>query len=412
MENDTLLRTGLQRTIHYQPDVQILRICKKLKAEGEDIFYNENHFIGVHEAPDDLINNLRRLGITFRRWRGACDRLMAPPVLQIDFRPAPLNFRPDRWLLFPPSELRRLALTLYNHNVFFPPSMTYFQRLHLRITPGLRLLKAFGQKEIGGVKDILQTHLIDWVGNELKGCLADGMRTFSWKDRSQGRASSFGIDPYPKAPIMTRSVRHVRDLFEEAYNLHAAEGLPAALQDYLDLRDKIWLVARKSPMLRLFSSVVPPTENHHLMCMFSWILFLIASSPGPQKWRVLFAQRALTLPSYVAATEWKVRIHVLVAGILQSLPGLRTLRVHHLVRAGALLNVPDESLLSQQLCGLQAMVTGKTSTESGVEEVMVLLQKGLKQELERKYDEIMVIPHSAFDDELAGMLSDTTVAQT
>ncbi|KIW64529.1 hypothetical protein PV04_09456 [Phialophora macrospora] len=160
----------------------------------EDILHSGNHSIGIHGAPDDLVNTLRKFGVGPRRWTGTGGRLLPQPVLQIDFRPEQLDFRPDRWLLFPPSDLRRLSLALYPTNVFNPSNMTYLQRMHLRIFPGIRLLKAFGQKEITGIKDLLRNDVIDWIGSEVTGCLADGMRTPSCRDCSMGKASPLMLD--------------------------------------------------------------------------------------------------------------------------------------------------------------------------------------------------------------------------
>ncbi|KIW64530.1 hypothetical protein PV04_09457 [Phialophora macrospora] len=127
-----------------------------------------------------------------------------------------------------------------------------------------------------------------------------------------------------------------------------------------------------------------------------------------QPWRVLFAHRALTLPGYVPLTEWEMRIHVLVAGILRSMPDMRYLRAHHLVKAGALLELKDENPMSQQLCELKPMVASKTSDEPALKDIMVSLQKGLKKEIEKQFGVEMVIPHGTLDDELMGAIADAT----
>jgi hypothetical protein len=416
--NDNFLQTGLQRKIDYRPQVQILRVCKQLRDEGEDIFYSENHYIGIHGAPDDLIKKLRRLGVGPRRWTGTGERLLPQPVLQIDFRPEQLDFRPDRWLLFPPSDLRRVSLALYLRDVFEPPNMADSQRMHLRIFPGIRLLKAFGQEDIAGVKELLQNDLIDWIGHEMTGCLADGMRTRSWRDSSVDLGPSFRVHAYPSFTNMPLHIRQIRDDFESAYALHTRESLPAAMQVYLDVRDRIWFVAKNCAVLSwpFWCRTGNPSVQCRILCMLSWILFHIASGPSSmvsRQWRVLFAHRALTLPSYVPLTEWKLRIHVLVAGMLTSFPGLRNLRVHHLVRAGALLELKDENPVSQQLCELNTMVTTKDSDALSLEDIMVLIQQGLKNEMEKKYGVEVAIPHSVLDDELdddpMGAFVDTTL---
>ncbi|OCT45329.1 hypothetical protein CLCR_05711 [Cladophialophora carrionii] len=410
---DYFLQSGLQREFHYRPQLQILRVCKRLKEEGEDVFHNENHYISVHGAPDDLINKLRRLGVCPQRWRGACERLMPQIVLTIDFRPTQPGSRPDR-LLFPPSNLRRLSLALYSSNLFEAPNMTESQRMHIRIYPSIHLLKAFRQKELAGVKDLLQNDLVDWIGTECTGCLANGIQTLSQSDRSVGEASSSTLARYPSVEKMSLHMRQMRDDFEKAYALHLSQGLPAAMQDYLDLRDRIWFVARNCPNLATPSLCKPVTVEWRLLCMLSWILFHIASVPSimtSRHWRVLFAQRALTLPSYVPRTEWKVRVHLLTAGILRSFRDLQYSRFHHLARAGSLLESGDARPWNQVLRGLTTVKFDRTLDESGWEMIRAELQKGLKKEMEKQYGKAMVIPHSSLDDELMGAMVHATPSE-
>ncbi len=74
------------------------------------------------------------------------------------------------------------------------------------------------------------------------------------------------------------------------------------------------------------------------------------------------------------------------------------------MRAGSLLELDDSNPVSQLLCGWNAMITSKNADEKGLEDVMVLLHKGLQSETETKYGRDMVIPHSALDDELMGAM--------
>ncbi len=429
---DHYLQSGLQRGIKYHPQLQVFRVCKKLRAEGEDVFYKENPYIGVHDAPVAFLNKLRRVGIGYRQWKGTsgCDRLMPQPVLQIDFGPSRLDFRPDRWLLFPPSDLRRLALTLYNTDLFDMPPMSYLQRMHLRISPGTRLLKAFGERDFVGVRDLLSNDLVNWIGCALLGSLFDGMRTPSFKDRGfqtsglfriPGQVPTSGLLHSPiQVERLDSHIRQLRDEFTAAYALHQMKGWSAALDDYLDVRDKIWFVATDCPNLHVPSRVTPTTKEHHLLCILSWILFHIASAPVnivSQQWRVLFAHRALTLPSYVPTSEWKARIHVLAAGLMLSIAGAnafinhhrgsKSLVNHHLSRAGLLLDLEDGSPLFQHVCGLDEKVIDGMLVEQGSkverrsEDHLLTIQEGLRVEMERKFGVEAVIPHYAFDDELA-----------
>ena len=411
--NDTFLQTGLEREIKYRPSLQILRVCSKLKAEGEDILYKENHYIGIHDAPNDLINKLRRIGIGYRRWRGACDRLMPQPVLQIDFRPSQTDFRADRWLLLPPSDLGRLGTALYNSDIFTYPTMLYYQRMQIRILPGIRLLHAFGCKETGAVRDLIDKDFVDWIGTPMRGNLVEGMSSFSCRDREHGK----GLIGPSLSPDL-RNARHVQTLkadFDEAYEIHSNQSIGPALQAYLDVRDKIWFVARNCTKLSFPAQVLCTTPEYQLLAMLSWILYQIAALPielsiVAKQWRVLFAHRALTLPSYVAATEWKVRISVLVAGILRAFPGLRLLRIHHMMRAGSLLELANDNPLCQQLCGLQTMITNRTwAAQTGVLETMGMIEAGLKAEMERKFGGEMVIRQGALDALLMTEVPDATM---
>lgn len=388
--NDPYLQTRLARKVHYHLGLPILRVCKVLEDEGVEILNTENHFVGIRGLPSDLIRKLIITGVWFGRYRSVPGQPVPQPVLQIDLNPIKNTDLSSPQVLVLLSDLHRVALTLYGQ-----PTIT----LQLRVSPSNALISGIEQNFVK--KSMLPTELVDMVGSKLQVWLTEGMRMVTLPSLMLQESSEEKTNEI---------IKRIRDDFKDAYNLHKRKGFPAAMQEYLDVRDKIWLISRS------YRSLYPPPPHGfaepargsecHLKCMLSWILFHIATSSkmcSSDYWRLKFAGRCMPLPSYVAKTEWTARIHALAAGVLRYFRDTETdlratsERHNQLLYAWMLLAVRFHGLVPQPMALAHAMKERRQW--DAWHEALLEAEENLKGEIERKYGAEPVIPQALLDDE-------------
>jgi hypothetical protein len=387
-QNNFFRQDGLQRRTEYQPSAQVLRVCKQLRAEGEEVLYKENFFIGIHNsvftvAPFQPLGFLPGL----RCWRpNQTQRPMPEPLVRLNLRYPGLNVA-DGWFLLPACALHDLALSLHRRTIFMAGAAGVDFRLHITFVQNRNLLRMFHVGDSIELKTLLQSELVDWIGTEVRGNLRTGFWTPNAQDRATGLVSpiqNMELEPAQQK----RYVDQAKEDFKQAYNKQRLGDLKSAMNEYLRIRENLWAVARDCPELyHVTSQANLETKFRQMLSIFSWIVFHIARSQTlqPPEWRLLFAHRALTLPALVDESEWKVRCHILAAGILETQQGLSRLRNLHLIRAFSELQPAADSAVTQQMFRFKKMVFTRQQDRNELQEVMISTRKELQKELETRY---------------------------